>query len=425
MLSLPRPLIPSVLRAALAGCAGILTACSGPLVAPSPPGSQAPAPVKEPLPDIRRLPPPATTSPAPSGEGLETGPLPPLGRPPVLAPDAGLEFVFQRIPAGIADRRGWAQDVHRAFLALNLPVIDTHVCAALAIIEQESSWQADPTVAGLPRIVRSEIEKRRTRYGIPKVVLDTALLKTSPDGRSYRARIDSLRTERQTSALFEDMIAELPFGKTLLADQNPIRTGGPMQVSIAFAEEFAREKAYPYPVNRSIRDEVFTRRGGLYFGSAILLDYPAPYDDVVYRFADFNAGRYSSRNAAFQAALAKASGKPMTLDGDLLRYRDGKPLEQASEVEAALHVLSSKLRLSPREIRRDLLLEKSAAFGQSPLYSRLFAVADQAAGSVLPRQAMPQIDLKSPKISRKLTTEWFARRVEGRYRNCLARAGGG
>ena len=37
-------------------------------------------------------------------------------------------------------------------------------------------------------------------------------------------------------------------------------------------------------------------------------------------------------------------------------------------------------------------------------------------------QAMPQIDLKSPKISRKLTTEWFARRVEGRYRSCLARS---
>ena len=29
---------------------------------------------------------------------------------------------------------------------------------------------------------------------------------------------------------------------------------------------------------------------------------------------------------------------------------------------------------------------------------------------------MPQIDLKSPKITRKLTTEWFARRVEGATR---------
>jgi hypothetical protein len=251
------------------------------------------------------------------------------------------------------------------------------------------------------------------------------MLKTSPDGRSYSQRIATLKTEKQLDVLFEDMIAELPAGKRLFAGYNPVRTGGPMQVSIAFAEEFAREKAYPYPVDRSIRDEVFTRRGGLYFGSAILLDYPAPYDDVAYRFADFNAGRYSSRNAAFQAALARVSGKPMTLDGDLRRYRDARPLDQPSEVEAALQALSGKLRLGPREIRCDLLLEKGADFGQTPLYSRLFAVADQAAGNALPRQAIPQIDLRSPKITRKLTTEWFARRVEGRYHNCLARAVGG
>jgi len=49
-------------------------------------------------------------------------------------------------------------------------------------------------------------------------------------------------------------------------------------------------------------------------------------------------------------------------------------------------------------------------------------LAEQAAGSVLPRQTMPQIELKSPKFTRKLTTEWFARRVEGRYRTCLTRS---
>ena len=65
--------------------------------------------------------------------------------------------------------------------------------------------------------------------------------------------------------------------------------------------------------------------------------------------------------------------------------------------------------------------EKNAAFGQSKLYQRVFALADQSAGKPLPREAMPQIRLQGAKITSKLTTEWFASRVNGRYRQCLVR----
>ena len=333
-------------------------------------------------------------------------------------------MVTRLIPANIKDRAGWANDLQASFTYLGFPHAPQIYCAAIAVIEQESSFQADPVVPGLPDIVWRELEQRGNKYGIPKLLISAAMIKSSPDGRSYNQRIDALKTEKQLNALFEDMISELPAGKQLFSGYNPVRTGGPMQVSIEFAEQFAREKPYPYPLRRTIRDEVFTRRGGLYFGSAILLDYPAPYDDVVYRFADFNAGRYSSRNAAFQSAIVKLTGKSLTLDGDLLRYQGGKALEPPSSVETALRSLSPQLRLNAGEIRRDLLLEKSADFGQSPLFTRFFALADKSAGQPLPRQAMPQIDLKSPKITRKLTTEWFARRVEGRYRTCLARVEG-
>lgn len=349
--------------------------------------------------------------------GQLTSPAP----PPVRSDKEWRALIARLIAPTVRDREAWAGDLHTAFARLDIPHAPEIYCAAIAVVEQESGFQADPVVPGLPAIVWKGLEERGSKYGIPKLLIRTAMRKTSPDGRSYAQRIDALKTEKQLNALYADLIAEVPAGKQLLGGFNPVRTGGPMQVSIEFAEQFARAKPYPYPHKGAIRDEVFTRRGGLYFGSAILLDYPAPYDNVLYRFADFNAGRYSSRNAAFQSALGRLAGKPLSLDGDLLRYDKGQAVAEPSSVELAARSLNGRLQLRPGEIRRDLLLEKSAEFGQSPLFNRVFKLAEQQFGQPLPRQAMPQIDLKSPKITRQLTTEWFARRVDGRYRTCLGR----
>ena len=328
--------------------------------------------------------------------------------------------IVRLLPAAVKDKAGWAEDLYTAFKALDVPHATQTYCAAMAIIEQDSSFQAEPVGPGRPAIVRKELEARAGRFAVPSLLVTAALSKTSPTGKTYNERIDALKTETQLNDLFEDMIGELPFGRQLFADYNPVRTGGPMQVSIEFASQHVKERSYPYPIAKKLRNEVFTRRGGIYFGSAILLDYEVPYDQVVYRFADFNAGRYSSRNAAFQIALGKVSGKPLAPDGDLLRYENGLPANVASSVEDAALGIAYQLEMSRPQIRRDLLLEKTAAFSRSPLFTRVFALADKA-GKPLPRQAMPQIDLKSPKISRKLTTEWFARRVEGRYKTCLGR----
>ena len=42
----------------------------------------------------------------------------------------------------------------------------------------------------------------------------------------------------------------------------------------------------------------------------------------------------------------------------------------------------------------------------------------------MPRATLPDIQLNSPKITRKLTTAWFAERVNERYLRCLKRVGG-
>lgn len=325
------------------------------------------------------------------------------------------------LPAEVPDRNGWAVDIHAAFATLDLPVTAENLCAAIAVTEQESGFKVDPTVPGLAKIAAREIDGQRERAGVPKLVLDAALALPSPTGRSYRERLDAVTTEGQLSAIYEDFIGMVPLGTRLLADRNPVKTGGPMQVGIAYAQAHAAARPYPYPVKGNLRHEVFTRRGGMYFGIAHLLDYPAAYDRPLYRFADFNAGHYASRNAAFQAALVSLTGVPLVQDGDLVRYDGGQPAREPGETELAVRTLGGRLRLTPEEIRRDLEAGGTREFERTQLYGRVFALADAAAGKATPRAAVPQIRLASPKITRDLTTDWFARRVDERHRRCLTR----
>ena len=243
--------------------------------------------------------------------------------------------------------------------------------------------------------------------------MHTALKIKSPNGKSYSERLDSVKTEKQLSAIFDDFIGMVPMGQKLFGSLNPVHTGGPMQVSIAFAEQHARAHPYPYATDASIRHEVFTRRGGLYFGIAHLLDYPNSYQRHLYRFADFNAGRYASRNAAFQAAVTAASGVPLALDGDLVVHGS----DEVGATEAAVRSLGSQLDMGDAAIRRALEQGDRFQFEDTALYARVFALAERN-GRPLPRAVLPRITLASPKITRKLTTEWFATRVEQRYRRC-------
>lgn len=354
--------------------------------------------------------------------------LPPVAVPvrpaprPVAAYDEreGLRLLDRLLPARVRDREGWRTDIFGAFRALKLPYTAEQFCAAMAVIEQESTWQSDPVVPGLPRIVWGKIEDKADSLHLPMPLVRAALHKSSPDGRSYTERIDSLRTEKEMNALYEDLSAEARNIGLPMSMKNPIRTGGPMQVSVEFAEGHASVWPYPYARRGSWRQEVFSRRGGLYFGIANLLQYPAPYSRMIYRFADYNAGRFSSRNAAFQNAVSRLSGRALVADGDLLTYVEGEA-RPGSSTHQALRTLAGRLGMTDEAILRDLKLEKHSSFGNTVLYQRLYALADRSAGTTVSREALPQIDLKSPKITRRLTTEWFARRVDGRYTTCLAR----
>ncbi|CAN7405636.1 DUF1615 domain-containing protein [Rhizobacter sp. LjRoot28] len=344
----------------------------------------------------------------------------PAPRPDGLGPTEARRAVTALLQERVPDPAGWATDIHAALATLEIPSTVPNLCAVMAIVEQESGYKADPAVPGLSSIAWKEIERRADEAGVPMLAVRAALSVDSPNGRSYAERLNAVKTEGQLSQVFEDFIGMVPMGKRFFGDSNPVRTGGPMQVSIAFARAHAEARRYPYEVNDSIRREVFTRRGGLYFGAAHLLGYEAPYDAPIYRFADFNAGRLASRNAAFQNALAVATGLTLALDGDLVsRSSDAR----MGETERAAMTIAGRLKLSEGDVRRALERGDEASFETTALYERVFAYAEELDGRKLPRAVVPRIALKSPKITRKLTTQWFASRVDERHGRCIERLG--
>jgi hypothetical protein len=336
---------------------------------------------------------------------------------PARTPEDVHAELLRKLPAGLPDRVGWARDIQAALVTQDIPTTSENLCAVMAVVEQESTYRADPPVPGLPRIARAELDRRAAKLHIPAFVVGAALDMRAPDGRTYAQRIAALRSEQELSALFEEMADRVPMGRRLLAGFNPVRTGGPMQVSIAFAQAHAR--SYPYPRDGSIRHEVFTRRGGLFFGTRHLLGYPARYRQPLFRFADFNAGWYASRNAAFQRAVSLAAGRPLAFDGDLLGA--DTPMETPGPTEAAIRSLRPRLALDDGDIRDALARGHRESLEDTALYRDVFALAEARIGGSLARARVPEIRLHSPKITRKLTTAWFADRVNQRWKRCMGR----
>ncbi len=359
--------------------------------------------------------------------GLWLAACAPSPPPPQLSVDEVAGFVRP----GTADAVAWASAVHRALLAAERPVDADHVCQTLAIIEQESGYAADPAVPNLGDIARRElVAKLSAELGVLGDDAAQLVLDQSPPGASqtFGERLDRVRTERELDLFFQDLLAfheaKAPaVGKTIrflfprrLEAINPVATAGSMQVAVAYAQE------HPMADGRSrddVRAELYTLEGGVLFGTLRLFDHDADYDQPIYRFADFNAGQYASRNAAFQEQLAKVAGEPLTLDGDLLAYTDrGAPI--AGQTVEVLRAWAAASGHDPDDLVSDLRDEKSRDFEDTDAWALVREAHRQTAGE--PAYArVPAVALDSPKLKGDWTTQSFAERVHKRYRDCLTR----
>ncbi len=352
-------------------------------------------------------------------------------------PQLDAEQINKLIPNRVKDSQSWADDIFAISEELNIVRDKENVCTMIAVIDQESNFIADPHVPNLGRKAVQEINERlEDKLGKTMAKYFENMLKTKPTAEdNYLMKLENVQTERELDQLYREMFeyfavhyhvsvvagAAKLVGQDIAESFNPITTLGSMQVHIRYAKANKRS----FMTINQLRDDLYTQQGGLYYGIHRLMMYPANYEKPLYRFADYNSGMYSSRNAAFQKMLNRLTDADLDLDGDLLLYnKDNDVRMQKSSSEKALieYFSTNPTAPSPRKIRADLKKEKQQDFEQTETYLLIKAKFEEKTGSDAPYAIMPKVVISGPKLSRDYNTNWFAERVNGRYQNCMSKA---
>lgn len=342
-----------------------------------------------------------------------------------------------RAEKNVADAQGWAIDLLDVLQLHNLPTTRENVCAVIAVVDQESSFVADPAVPGLGKISEQALRDKLAKVPVAGKAALRWLERTPTPENSFLSRIRAARTERDLDLVYRSLVefagqksglgevVQLGFLNQLIEDRNEIDTAGSMQVSVKFSLEMAKRRRWlPMMLDDvyAVRDQLYTRHGGLYYGVPQLLDYETGYSRKIFRFADYNAGRYASRNAAFQQVVAALTGDKLALDGDLLSYaKSGKANATVTTSEAAVRKAVKLFApgLTDKDIRSDLLEEKTAKFVSTRTFTTLRDAFARKTGKQPAFAIVPEIGLASPKIHRRMTTRIFAESVDRRYQACM------
>lgn len=344
--------------------------------------------------------------------------------------------IAKLIPHRVNARDSWASDIARIYGELNIPLSTQNVCTAIAIIDQESNFHANPSVPNLGKAALSAIDdKLEDKLGKNLAPVFRNMLETRPTKQNnFIKQIRAVKTEKQLDELYQEIfdyftktykvsgIANITklSGQGIDERINPVTTLGSMQVHIDYARAHRRMSMS----DRELRNDLYTQYGGLYYGIHRLMVYQADYDKPLYRFADYNSGMYSSRNAAFQQRVSTLTGTKLDIDGDLLLYKDGDPISKKSSTELAVVKLltNTPTPLSERQIRADLRKEKSKEFEQTKTYQLVNELFQQKYGKKPSYAIMPKVVISGPKLSKDYNTNWFATRVDKRYQTCMATA---
>ncbi|MEK7523918.1 MAG: DUF1615 family protein [Patescibacteria group bacterium] len=332
------------------------------------------------------------------------------------------EFVFGKL-APMGDIKVVAEAEHKtseqlaretadalidAMVANGMPLNTQTIAICLTQLSREGAFYEDPLIpdpnemyarykSKMEGEINQFLAKFHGAFEVARPLINCILVECE---KKYKPRLMDCKTEHQLNDAFAfiakdieehptatmQALFNIPRVGSLIQDEfkeriasykNPVRRIGALQVDTGIALSIARQQGENLTEDQ-MRDRLFNRRQNLVYGLALLKDSMDAYTidgkmHVDYVFADYNAGRYASRNAALQGTVSLL-GQKIVPDGDLLMYDSrGNPLEDVSKSEEAIQKVVAELGISltDEQIRDDLLHEKLPDFVTTQTYQLL------------------------------------------------------
>ena len=206
----------------------------------------------------------------------------------------GAKQIAKLIPKRGQDSKSWAQDINQIFDTLKIEKNAQNICTAVAIIDQESNFKANPPVANLGQSsLKAMNEELEEKLGSTLAPYFRTMLKSEPTpDNSFEKQIAKVKTEEELDDIYHQMFAYFSskyyasklnsvtklVGGDIEEKLDPITTLGSMQVQVSYARDHRRMSGN----NLELRKDLYSQYGGLYYGIHRLLLYKANYQDPIY-----------------------------------------------------------------------------------------------------------------------------------------------
>lgn len=305
-----------------------------------------------------------------------------------------------------SEKARWTKEIVEQMSRANIPLNRQNIMIALATIDHESGFHETGILSAPEDILDREMKKFKEEnpkaYGfiegqVPK--FRAQALKFINDRRAYnlahtgKGIFTEMDGDLAIDYVMKSYEAEVPDAVKKIIPKEYLnryrtKTCGSMQLNVKKAIALAKEVDRETYTDREMRELLYTRKGGLYYGMLYLkkiIDAHTTHygeemsaEEVQYVFTDYNMGVFTTRNAAIQSNI-KALGKDIAVDGDLLSYdKEGQALKGSDTEKAIREVLRDGGEdISDLEINYHLSMEKMIDFEGTRTYRLLCKIFKQ------------------------------------------------